>query len=319
MRIGATSNIFDDDEYHYSDTDPMYLTPVGYLGRFYQWVSSITFKDIQEIFYSVVVSTLDEIESFSINRGRVQKVTTQEPIGEVGSREIHPRVRVSAINGIQYTLLHARSLWTAVSNELGTKVHYVYYPTKGHQFVDGSTALWEKHFQINEQLVDLLVDHWKSLIEEVGGVNGPGVIYHIAHSQGGLVTSRAARKLPPEYRRKIHMITYGAHEHPLLEFASLTNVMCKADRIDYFNPYDTDHPSVVLIDPLPGGSIYDNHGVEPGQVYWKHIEMMAKDFRQKYESYPSRVWTWIQGYLPTWLGGSSISTSEDSSQLKNDV
>lgn len=319
MRTGAAGSIFDDEDYHYKDVDPLYYTPVDYMGRFVRYISSISFKDIQEIAYSILVFTLDEIESFSTYRGIAKQVTTQEPIGEVGNREINPRVRISAINGIQYTLLHARSLWTAVSNEFGTKIHYVYYPTKGHQFVDGSTALWEKHFQVNEELVDLLVEHWKGLIEEVGGVNGPGVIYHIAHSQGGLVTSRAARKLPPEYRRKIHMITYGAHEHPLLEFASLTNVMCKADRIDYFNPYDTDHPSVVLIDPIPGGTIYANHGVEPGQVYWKHIQMTAKDFRQKYESYPSRVWTWVQGYLPTWLGGPAGTSDSSSSQLENDV
>jgi len=295
-------SIFDDDDYHYDDSSTLYQRGVDFFGRGFSWVKTTGFERVSVLFLACLEYSLNEIANFSKEEEYKSRMGTFGSTGTIGNREISPKVRLSAINGIQYTIEHAKHLWEAVSKEFNTRVHYVYYPTKGHQIYDSTTAIWEKHIQINEDLVNTLIEHWKGLIEEVGGVNGDGCIYHMAHSQGGLITSRAASKLPPEYRKKIHMITYGAHEHPLHEFASLMNVMCKADRIDYLNPYDTDHPSVILVDSIIGG-IYENHGIEPGNAYWPHIQKTAKDFRSKYESYSSRAWNWAKAHLPDWLGG----------------
>ncbi len=295
-------SIFDDDDYHYDDRDSLYQKGVSFFGRHLSWVKDVGLDKVSVLFLACLEYSLNEIASFSKEGAYKSGMGTLGSTGIIGDYEINPKVRLSTINGIQYTIEHAKNLWEAVSKEFSTRVHYVYYPTKGHQIYDSTAAIWEKHIQINEDLVNTLVEHWKGLIEEVGGLEGDGCIYHIAHSQGGLITSRAASKLPPEYRKKIHMITYGAHEHPLQEFASLTNVMCRADRIDYFNPYDSDHLSVILVDSISGG-IYENHGIEPGNAYWPHIQKTAKDFRGKYESYSSRAWNWAKSCLPSWLGG----------------
>ena len=56
----------------------------------------------------------------------------------------------------------------------------------------------------------LLAELWRSLIQEMGGVEGGGTIVHYAHSLGGSETDRARELLSPEEQKMIRVITFGS-------------------------------------------------------------------------------------------------------------
>jgi hypothetical protein len=74
---------------------------------------------------------------------------------------------------------------------------------------------------------------WKELIEEMGGVEGGGVIIHYAHSLGGSETDRARELLSPEEQKMIRVVTFGSSTllrsggfHSVVNHVSVNDGVC---------------------------------------------------------------------------------------------
>lgn len=134
-------------------------------------------------------------------------------IAHYGEREISDKVRVTFINGILNTRTIIKDSLSLVSDSHGgIKVHYVFRPTEGWTW-DISRGIMIKIAYMagfRSLHAHLLVQLWRVLIEEMGGVGGGGTVVHYAHSLGGSETDRARDLLTPEEQKMIRVITFGS-------------------------------------------------------------------------------------------------------------
>lgn len=125
-----------------------------------------------------------------------------------GKEEKHPKARITFINGILNWSADTEYSANIVSEAHGgTAVHYVYSATQGftNDVVRGIMA----QAGVASQQAKLLASMWKRLIEEMGGVEGGGIILHYAHSLGATDTYNALHLLTPEERNMIRVTTFG--------------------------------------------------------------------------------------------------------------
>jgi hypothetical protein len=131
-----------------------------------------------------------------------------------GQREISDKVRVTFINGILNTRsMLLQTLDTVSDSHGGVKVHYVFRPTEGWTWdISRAIAIKTAYATLGFRSLHahLLAQMWKELIEEMGGVEGGGVIMHYAHSLGGSETDRARELLSPEEQKMIRVVTFGS-------------------------------------------------------------------------------------------------------------
>ena len=159
-------------------------------------------------------------------------------MGFHGCKEIANNVRITFINGILTTKEALTDCLNLISDAHGgTKIHYVFRPTEGWTSDICRAALIKTAFNIGFRSIHahLLADMWRSLIEEMGGVNGKGTIIHYAHSLGGSETDRARDLLTPEEQQKIRVTTLGS---PTLVqnkgFQKVINVVSVNDGVSSF-------------------------------------------------------------------------------------
>lgn len=134
-------------------------------------------------------------------------------VDSYGQYEVSDKVRVSFINGILNTHpMIFESLENISETHGGVKVHYVYRPTEGWTWDISRAILIRTCFELGFRSIHarLLAALWQELIEEMGGVQGGGVIIHYAHSLGGSETDRARGLLTPEEQKMIRVITFGS-------------------------------------------------------------------------------------------------------------
>lgn len=134
-------------------------------------------------------------------------------IGCYGEREINDNVRLTFINGILTTRkMMSRNLEFLSNSHGGIKVHYVFRPTEGWTWDISRTLMIKMAYGLGFRSMHahLLAQLWRELIEEVGGVDGDGVIIHYAHSLGGTETDRARELLTPEEQKMIRVVTFGS-------------------------------------------------------------------------------------------------------------
>lgn len=243
-------------------------------------------------------------DNMTVIRGEVNS-SDEVVSGVVGDREISNKIRVTAINGIQNTQEFAIGSWEKISKLFGTKVHFIYNETKGSVATDGAHAVWDKYVRENPKTVEVLAKHWERLLEEVGD---DGLIYHIAHSHGALLTTQAADMVSPKVRSRLVIRTFGAFQSPHhKDFADLKNIICPDDPIVWLNNYEDDGSIVrVAGDPNapsfftdPAGYMNEIHSLTMGP-YWRYlVEHESYNFREKYESYSSKFATWVESF---WRG-----------------
>jgi len=232
--------------------------------------------------------------------------------GVVGEHEINSLIRVTAINGIQNTQEAAIAGWEKISKLFKTRVHFVYNETKGSVVTDSAHAVWDKYVRESPKTVKALANHWESLLEEMGD---GGMIYHIAHSHGALLTTQAADMVSPKVRSRLIIRTFGAFQSPHhKDFADLKNVICPDDPVVWLNNYEDDG-SIVRVAGLSASSsfldtatlINENHGLTHGP-YWRYlVEHESYNFCEKYESYSSKFRTWIGSF---WTNSTEGNLSE---------
>lgn len=139
--------------------------------------------------------------------------TDKSEVGAVGEKEISDKVRITFINGIMTTKNDMFENLNLISETHGgAKIHYIFRGTKGwsDDIIHCVKVKGGFQFGFRSSYTDLIVQKWRDLIQEVGGVHGGGTILHYAHSFGGTETERAKHLLTPEEKKMIKVITYGS-------------------------------------------------------------------------------------------------------------
>ncbi len=134
-------------------------------------------------------------------------------LGTYGEKNISDKVRVTFINGILNTKqLLDETLAQFSESHNNVKIHYVFRATKGWtaDIIQAKLIKTCFDFGFRSSHAHMLADLWKELIEEMGGVNGGGLIIHYAHSLGGSDTDRARTLLSPEEQKMIRVVTIGS-------------------------------------------------------------------------------------------------------------
>lgn len=164
-----------------------------------------------------------------------------------GEAEISDKVRVTFINGILNTqsMLY-EALETISLTHGGVNVHHVFRPTEGWTWDISRAILIKTAYSLGFHSLHsrLLAEMWKGLIEEMGGVQGGGVIIHYAHSLGGTETERARDFLTPDEQKMIRVVTFGSSTLvPSDGYQSVINVVSVNDGV-------SSGVSGFIIDPL---------------------------------------------------------------------
>lgn len=156
--------------------------------------------------------------------------------GIYGKGEIDDKIRITLINGILNVRNDCEYMASLVSQSHGNaNVHYIFHPTQGWG-ADMVLAFRVKLGHISPQAA-LLARTWKSLIREMGGIEGNGTIYHYAHSMGGSDTAAAQSLLTEEEKQMIKVISFGSAT--LIQkngFQSVTNYVSKHDAVPLSDP-----------------------------------------------------------------------------------
>ena len=161
-------------------------------------------------------------------------------IGTFGRREINDKVRVTFINGILNTRNNMiESLEMISETHGGVKVHNIFRSTEGwvRDITDAQKIKVLYRFGYYSKYAHLLVEKWRELIEEMGGINRGGVIIHYAHSLGGTDTDRARDLLTAEEQKMIRVVTFGSPTFLRNEgYQSVVNIISTHDGVRLLDP-----------------------------------------------------------------------------------
>ncbi len=160
-------------------------------------------------------------------------------VGTYGKKEMSNKIRVSFINGILTSHKDMMENLEIISESHGgIKVHYIFRPTEGWTWDITRAIMIKAAFNLGFRSIHahLLAAQWRSLIHEMGGVEGGGMIMHYAHSLGGTETDRARELLSPEEQRMIRVITLGSATmvrnqgfESVINYVSTHDGVCKLD------------------------------------------------------------------------------------------
>jgi len=209
------------------------------------------------------------------------------------------KTRLTWVNGIGYNIGHMHRDSPMISKIFGGKtVSFCHNPTAMTSEEDmlgyvgdfaqaGSQKLGRITAEVNE-----LVKHLKSAVSEVGK---HGRVLHIAHSQGALVTTLAAKQLTPLEMNQIEILAFGGaaalRKTPETPFARCINYYSVNDPILLLVPsavqalrsgwvYDEDE--FCFLAPRSGDPIED-HGLL-GPTYAQALGWEGQRFQSEYQS-----------------------------------
>ena len=136
-------------------------------------------------------------------------ITSTQP--KVAYQKLHyepKKVRLSYINGINYSEDECKGICKQIEAIFRIKVHHVYLPSTGSWAKDLTTAAYTLYARpSNYALVDKLTIHLRRLLKEVGP---NGRVLHIAHSAGAIITYLSAKyQLTYDERKHIDVICFG--------------------------------------------------------------------------------------------------------------
>lgn len=165
----------------------------------------------------------------------------KEEIGVHEGQIINEKVRITFVNGMLTSKrMFFQNIQMISSSHGDSKVAYLFCPTQGW-FEDASRAMNVKMgyhtLGYRSKYPALLAKLWRGQIEELGGIDGGGLIIHYAHSLGGTETDRARDLLTPEEQKMIRVITLGSPTCvPSGGFESVQNHMSLNDGVPLFDP-----------------------------------------------------------------------------------
>jgi hypothetical protein len=203
------------------------------------------------------------------------------------------------VNGIAHTVDHMEEGKEYISELFGGKpVLYCYNPTAmSHQedtlgyITDLSQAGTQKLGYITAE-VDSLVKHLKGSLAKVGP---RGLVIHIAHSQGALITSLAAKKLAPHEMEQIEILAFGGAaavtRTPQTPFRRCINYYSVNDPLLLVVPqaaqalrsgFAASHGEFCFLAPRMGDPVADHNLFGP--TYAQALEWEGARFLRMYES-----------------------------------
>jgi hypothetical protein len=160
-------------------------------------------------------------------------------IGIIGKGELGNHVRITYLNGMRNTPEEVLEYLENLSKMHGNaNVHYVFRESDGWFKDILKASLVVKGYYVTEHAAQL-VDVWKEMIEEMGGVDGGGTIIHYAHSLGAADTYVAGGLLSEEERKMIKVYTFGSPQIiPSGYFGETVNYISRWDGVCLLGPYN---------------------------------------------------------------------------------
>jgi len=229
-----------------------------------------------------------------------------------------PKTRLTWVNGVGYNEGHMEKEAPVIARYFGgKKVEFYHNPTKmidekdtkGY-FSDLSQAGQQKYLGRITSEVNGLVAHLKTAVRSVEKQNG--IVVHIAHSQGALVTCLAAKQLTPIEMSKIEVIAFGGatpvRSTPETPFRRCVNYYSLNDPLLFLNPsaesalrsgfnqhfyysssssQNANEDEFCFLAPRIGDPIADHMLLGP--TYASALEWEGKRFERKYQSYVHRT------------------------------
>lgn len=211
----------------------------------------------------------------------------EHQITTYGKGEISSHLRVTAINGI----LNQKEDWLKYIRLLSEthgniNVHSVYWPSEGWAGDLYKCALAKSgaHSESTKNLCIL----WRQMIEEMGGIDGPGEVLHYAHSIGSVETYNALSLMTPREASKIKVITFGSpHLFPNEGFSDVTHYIsyrdgvAMIDALTYYEALNSGHPHIIFLGDTDGIPLLD-HFIRFG-TYREKIEELGLHFISQYQ------------------------------------
>ncbi len=230
-----------------------------------------------------------------------------------------PKTRLTWVNGVGYNAGHMEKEAPVIARYFGgKKVEFYHNPTKmidekdtkGY-FSDLSQAGQQKYLGRITSEVNGLVEHLKAAVRSVEKHNG--IVVHIAHSQGALVTCLAAKQLTPIEMSKIEVIAFGGatpvRSTPETPFRRCVNYYSLNDPLLFLNPTaesalrsgfnqhfysssssanaNANEDEFCFLAPRIGDPIADHMLLGP--TYASALEWEGRRFERKYQSYVHRT------------------------------
>jgi hypothetical protein len=220
-----------------------------------------------------------------------------------GNQKKNLNVRITTINGVNTDLKYAESFAQRTSRAFESSVTGIHNPSTGSLSLDlvragrRFTSSTFKNRE-NDQIVNTTAQVWRMHFKELDeqSENGdPGILIHIAHSEGGFITKAAYEKLSPEEKKRLQLFILGSPED-FQDIENATECYQLKDMVPRINPKNRkkikDHTSssdnisdkkVVVFKPNKQTSLLNpnNHLIEDG--YEKFFDEMAKEAIDKYE------------------------------------
>jgi YD repeat-containing protein len=223
----------------------------------------------------------------------LQKEETQ--VAVYGEQELNDKVRLTFMNGILITYQDMLENLQLVSESHGnTKIHYVFRPTRGwsDDIVQAGIVKFGLNFGFRSTHAYLLAQTWRQLIQEMGGVDGGGIIVHYAHSLGGSDTDRARKFLSPEEQKMIRVITFGSATLVSREgFSQVVNILGANEWIYFLDPlgcirnyFDPNH-NLVFHGSFSPYSLWCDHYLT-GKTYRSAIDELGQRFLVEFAPCP---------------------------------
>lgn len=208
--------------------------------------------------------------------------------GVLGAGEISDTVRITMINGILNIHENIFTRAEMISELHGdVNVHYIFRPTEGLGW-DLLKSLATKLGYVSPQAIKL-AETWKEMIEEMGGIESPGVIYHYAHSIGGADTLVAKSLLTSEEQKKIYVRTFGSPTmlpdedfSSVINYVSLRDGVCYLDPVGYFKGLFGIQDNVIFVGTIWGIPIIDHAFCS--DTYRSVIAILGQQFIEKYRA-----------------------------------
>mmetsp|Transcript_27338 Transcript_27338/g.60374 ORF Transcript_27338/g.60374 Transcript_27338/m.60374 type:complete len:465 (-) Transcript_27338:1545-2939(-) len=224
-----------------------------------------------------------------------------------------PKTRLTWVNGIGYNTGHMELEAPKIARFFGgKKVEFYHNPTqmvdeqdtRGY-FSDLTQAGQQKYLGRITSEVNGLVEHLRKAVRSVEGRRKNGIVVHIAHSQGALVTCLAAKQLTPLEMSHIEVISFGGatpvRSTPETPFRRCVNYYSINDPLLFLNPsaesalrsgfnynsFTSNEDEFCFLAPRIGDPIADHMLLGP--TYASALEWEGRRYERKYQSYSRRV------------------------------
>lgn len=221
---------------------------------------------------------------------------------------LSPKTKLTWVNGIGYNQGHMKIEAPVIARYFGGKpVDFYHNPTKmvdeadtrGY-FSDLTQAGQQKYLGTITAEVNGLVEHLRKAVRSVA--SNDGIVIHIAHSQGALVTSLAAKQLTPLELNRIEVIAFGGgtplRSTPETPFRRCVNYYSVNDPILFINPVVEQalrsgfyQDEFCFLAPRVGDPIADHMLLGP--TYASALEWEGHRFERAYTTRLRRTIRWI--------------------------